>query len=44
MKSISFKVNGVKALMMHNPQTVNPFNEFTKAIKPLTAKKKKTGG
>lgn len=28
--------------MMHNPQTVNPFNEFTKAIKPLTAKKKKT--
>lgn len=28
--------------MMQNPQTVNPFNEFTKAIKPLTAKKKKT--
>lgn len=42
MKSISFKVVGTKALMMHNPQTVNPFNEFTKVIKPLTAKKKKT--
>ena len=27
---------------MHNPQMVNPFNEFTKAIKPLTSKQKKT--
>lgn len=42
MKSISFKVEGKNGLMMHNAQTVNPFNEFTKAIKPLTSKKNKT--
>ena len=42
MKCLSFKVQGTKALMMHNPQCINPFNEFTKLIKPLTSKKKKT--
>lgn len=28
--------------MLNNPQTVNPFNEFTKQLSPLTSKRKKT--
>ena len=28
--------------MLNNPQTVNPMNEFTKAISALTSKRKKT--
>lgn len=42
MKSIKFKVQGTTALMLNNPQTVNPFNEFSKMLKPLTSKRTKT--
>lgn len=42
MKKISFKIEGTQPLMLNNSQVVNPFNKYTLALKPLTAKKKKT--
>lgn len=42
MKTIRFKVTGTTALMLNNPQTVNPFNEYSKMLKPLTSKRTKT--
>lgn len=42
MKKISFKIEGVQPLMLNNSQTVNPFNEYTLALKQLTSKRKKT--
>ncbi len=42
MKTIKFKVTGTTALMLNNPQTVNPFNEYSKLLKPLTSKRTKT--
>ena len=42
MKVLKFKVTGTTALMLNNPQTVNPFNEYTKLLKPLTSKRTKT--
>jgi len=42
MKKIAFKVEGIQPLMLNNSQVVNPFNKYTLALKPLTAKRKKT--
>lgn len=42
MKTLKVKVTGVTPLMLNNPQTVNPFNEFSKQLSPLTSKRKKT--
>lgn len=42
MKTIKFKVTGTTALMLNNPQTVSPFNEYSKQLKPLTSKRTKT--
>lgn len=42
MQSIKFKMTGVCPLMLNNPQTVNPMNEYTKALKELTSKRTKT--
>lgn len=42
MKKVVFKVVGTQPLMLNNSQVVNPFNKYTLALKPLTAKKKKT--
>lgn len=42
MKSIKFRITGTMPLMLNNPQTVSPFNEFTKKLKPLTSKRTKT--
>lgn len=42
MKTIKFRIEGTQPLMTNNPQTVNPFNEYTKALKVLTAKRKRT--
>ena len=42
MQSIKFKMTGVSPLMLNNPQTVNPMNEYSKAIKDLTSKRSKT--
>jgi len=42
MKKIKFQIEGTQPLMLNNNQVVNPFNKYTKMLKPLTAKKKKT--
>lgn len=42
MKVLKFKVKGTTALMLNNPQTVNPFNEYSKLLKPLTSKRTKS--
>jgi len=42
MKTVTFKVKGITPLMLNNSQVVNPFNKYTVALKPLTAKRKKT--
>lgn len=42
MRTLRFKVTGTTALMLNNPQTVNPFNEYSKLLKPLTSKRTKT--
>ena len=42
MKTIKFKIEGTRPLMLNNPQTVNPFNEYSKMLKPLTSKRTKT--
>lgn len=42
MKVLKFKVKGTTALMLNNPQTVNPFNEYSKLLKPLNEQNQKT--
>ena len=42
MKKIRVKIEGTQPLMLNNNQVVNPFNKYTKMLKPLTSKKKKT--
>lgn len=42
MKSIKLSIKGTQPLMLSNNQVVNPFNKYTKLLKPLTSKKKKT--
>lgn len=42
MKTVKFEVKGIQPLMLNNSQVVNPFNKYTIALKPLTAKRKKT--
>lgn len=42
MRTIKFNIEGTQPMMWSNPQTVNPFNKYTVALKPLTAKRKKT--
>lgn len=42
MKTLKFKVTGTTALMLNNPQTVNPFGKYSKLLAPLTSKRKKT--
>lgn len=42
MQIIKFRLTGTCPLMVNNPQTVNPFNVWTKQIKAITDKRKKT--
>lgn len=42
MKKVIFAIEGTQPLMLNNSQVVNPFNKYTLALKPLTAKRKKT--
>lgn len=42
MRKLKFKVRGVCPLMEHDDKTANPFNEFTKQLKALSSKRKKT--
>ena len=42
MQSIKFRMEGTCPLMLNNPQTVNPMNHYSKALKELTSKRSKT--
>ncbi len=41
-KTISFTIVGVAPLLMHNGQMADPMNKFSRAMKAVTSKKKKT--
>lgn len=41
-QQIEVEVEGVAPLMMHNVQLADPFNEWTRALKAISKKKKKT--
>lgn len=42
MKTIKFRMVGTTALLLNNPQTVNPMNPFAKAIKEISSKRTKS--
>ena len=42
IQSITVKFTGISPLLQNNPQTVDPFNSYAKAKKPLTSKRSKT--
>lgn len=42
MKTIKVHFEGTNGLMLNNPQTVNPLNNYSKALKELTSKRTKT--
>jgi hypothetical protein len=42
MESIELRMVGQSPLLMHNGQLANPFNDYSKQLKEITAKKKKT--
>ena len=41
-KELTVSITGVSPLMMHNSQTANPLNQFAKALKEISGKRKKT--
>lgn len=42
MKSIKYHAEGITTLLMHSDVTANPLHPFTKELKSLTSKRKKT--
>lgn len=42
MQQVTIKLTGTGTLMMCNPRTANPLDEYSKAIKELTSKRKRT--
>jgi hypothetical protein len=42
LKEIDFSIRGLTPLIVHNSQLSDPLNPFTKALKAITSKKKKT--
>ncbi len=42
MKKLHFRLKGIVPMLMHNAQTADPLNRFTKAIKKISSKRKKT--
>lgn len=42
MKSLTYHVEGVATLLMHSDVTANPLHPFSKELKALTSKRKKT--
>ena len=42
IKSLTAKFTGISPLLQNNPQTVDPFNYYSKLKKPLTSKRTKT--
>jgi len=41
IEKLNFKIQGTAALLMHNGQLADPSNEFTRAIKEVSSKRKK---
>lgn len=42
IQTLSVKITGINPLLQNNPQTVDPFNRYSKMKKAITAKKRKT--
>lgn len=42
LQTVQFKIRGISPLLMHNGQTADPLNKFSKAIKEISGKRKKT--
>jgi len=42
MQSITCTFSGISPILLNNPQTVDPFNRYAKAMKTITAKRKKS--
>lgn len=42
MQILKFKLTGLVPMLMHNGQTANPLNEFSRKIKEISSKRKKT--
>ena len=42
MKTLIFEIESIVPLLMHDDKTANPLNDFTKKLKALTGKRKKT--
>lgn len=42
MQQVKIRIEGKVPLLMHNNQTANPLNVYTKAIKSISSKRKKT--
>lgn len=42
LAEVTYKVKGTSAMLMHNAQLANPRNEWTREMKKLTGKRKKT--
>jgi len=42
MESLTVEIVGLTPLLMHNGQLADPLNPYTKAMKPITSKRKKT--
>lgn len=42
MNNVQFKITGNAGLLMHSDKTANPLNDFTKRLKAVTSKRKKT--
>lgn len=42
LSEVTYRVKGTSAMLMHNAQLANPLNDWARAIKKITAKRKKT--
>jgi len=42
VEKLSFKIRGMSPLIMHNGQLADPANEWTRAVKEISGKRKKT--
>lgn len=42
MKTIEFTIKSISPMLMHSDRTANPLNEYTKRLKAITGKRKKT--
>ena len=42
MRTITFEIEGTMPLLLNNPRTINPFDEYARKKKEINAKRKKT--